>query len=172
MIYSTSTQQVHVYYAIHVAAVFLRIKFDSTCSAFGYHCSLRQYDVIPRWRWRLLGTITEFLSPPPPPTPPSIGGSSSILHQSLLDDVIPDRGQAVTSTVSVQWRIQGSHVNIASFTSLSNHLCSTNKILVFSNVMLWLGLSECICLETSEVGKLGLLCSPNLGFSERSVSPT
>ena len=42
---------------------------------------------------------------------PHTGGPSSILCQSLVNDVIPDRGQAVTSTVSVQWRIQGSDVN-------------------------------------------------------------
>ena len=30
-------------------------KFDSTYRAFGYHCSLHQYDVISRWHWRLTG---------------------------------------------------------------------------------------------------------------------
>ena len=41
------------------ATLFHRIKFDSTYRAFGYHCSLRQYDVISRWCWRLTGTLTE-----------------------------------------------------------------------------------------------------------------
>ena len=53
-------------HSIHVTTVFHRIKFDSTYRAFGYHCSLRQYDVISRWRWRLPGTLTEFLRPSPP----------------------------------------------------------------------------------------------------------
>ena len=49
------------------ATLFHRIKFDSTYRAFGYHCSLCQYDVIYRWRWRLTGMLTEFLRPGPPP---------------------------------------------------------------------------------------------------------
>ena len=61
---------------------------------------------------------------------------------------------------------------IASFTPLSNHLCSTSSIFVFSNMMVWSGLSVCMCFETSDVVELGLLCSPNLAFGERSVSPT
>ena len=61
---------------------------------------------------------------------------------------------------------------IASFTPLSNHLCSTSSIFVFSNMMVWSGLSVCMCFETSDVVELGLLCSPNLAFSEHSVSPT
>ena len=61
---------------------------------------------------------------------------------------------------------------IASFTPLSNHLCSTASIFVFSNVMVWSGLSVCMCFETSDVVELSLLCSPNLAFSECSVSPT
>ena len=55
---------------------------------------------------------------------------------------------------------------------LSNHLCSTFSILVFSNMMVWSGLSVCMCFETSDVVELGLLCSPNLAFSERSICPT
>ena len=58
---------------------------------------------------------------------------------------------------------------ITSFTPLSNHLCSTDSILVFSNVIVWLGLSVCMCFETSDVVELGLQCSPNLAVSERSV---
>ena len=69
------------------ATLFHRIKFDSTYRAFGYHCSLRQYDVMSRWCWRLTGMLTEFLRP----DPPSIGGPCSIVRQSLLYDVIPDR---------------------------------------------------------------------------------
>ena len=42
--------------------------------------------------------LTEFLRL----GPASIGGPSHILRQSLLNDVIPDRGQVVTSIVSVQ----------------------------------------------------------------------
>ena len=61
---------------------------------------------------------------------------------------------------------------IASFTPLSHHLCSTASIFKFSNVMVRSGLSVCMCFETSDVLELGLLCSPNLAFSERSVSPT
>ena len=61
---------------------------------------------------------------------------------------------------------------IASFTPLSNHLCSTASIFVFSNVMVWSGLLVCMCFETSDVVELGLQCSPNLAFNERSVSPT
>ena len=30
----------------------------------------------------------------------------------------------------------------------------------------------CMCFETSDVVELGLLCSPNVAFNERSVSPT
>ena len=65
-----------------------------------------------------------------------------------------------------------ARICIASFTPLSNHWCSTSSILVFSNMMVWSGLSVCMCFETSDVVELGLLCSPNLAFSERSVSPT
>ena len=61
---------------------------------------------------------------------------------------------------------------IASFTPLSNHLCSTVSIFVFSNVMVWSGLLVCMCFETSDVVVLCFLCSPNLAFSERSVFPT
>ena len=72
--------------------------FDSTYRAFGCHYSLRQCDIISRWCWRLTGMLTEFFRP----GSPSIGNPGSILHQSLLHDVVPDWGQVVTSTVSVQ----------------------------------------------------------------------
>ena len=71
--------------SLHVATVFLRIKFDITYRAFGCRCSLRQCDAISRWCWRLTRMLTEFLRPATPPF--SIGGPSSILHQSLLYDV-------------------------------------------------------------------------------------
>ena len=61
---------------------------------------------------------------------------------------------------------------IASLTPFSNRLCSTASIFIFSNVMVWSGVSVCMCFETSDVVELGLLCSPNLAFSERSVLPT
>ena len=73
-------------------------KFDSTYRAFGYHCSLRQYDVISRQRWRLTGTLTEFLRP----GPSSIGGPCSIRH-SLLNDVIV-REKVLTSGVKSEER--------------------------------------------------------------------
>ena len=54
-----------------------------------------------------MGTLTDSSDP----LPLSIGGPNFILRESLLYDVIPDRGQVVTSPVSVQWWIQGSNVN-------------------------------------------------------------
>ena len=103
--------------------------------------------------------------------PPSTGGSHCTLRQPLLYDVIPDRGRLYRppSLLSEGFKAQ---ICIASFTPLSNHLCSTSSILVFSNMMVWSGLSVCMCFETSDVVELGLLRSPNLAFSERSVSPT
>ena len=46
---------VHHWVCIHMFATLIyRIKFDSTYNrAFGCHCSLRQYDAISKWRWRL-----------------------------------------------------------------------------------------------------------------------
>ena len=58
-----------IFLSMHVATVFLRVKFDSTYRAFDCCCSLRQCDAISRWRSRLTGTLTEFLRLP--------GGSSS-----------------------------------------------------------------------------------------------
>ena len=65
------------------ATLFHRIKFDSTYRAFG---SLRQYDVISRWHWRLTGMLTEFLrpGPPPPPSPLVIPAPSSINLSFML----------------------------------------------------------------------------------------
>ena len=102
---------------------------------------------------------------------PSTGGPRCTLRQPLLNDVIPDRVRLYRppSLLSEGFK---ARMCIASFTPLSNHLCSTASIFVFSNVMVWSGLSVCMCFETSDVVELGLLCSPNLAFSERSVSPT
>ena len=55
---------------------------------------------------------------------------------------------------------------IAFFTSLSNHLCSTDSIIVLSDVMVCLGLCVCMRFKSSDVVELGLLCSTNLAFSE------
>ena len=61
---------------------------------------------------------------------------------------------------------------IASFTPLSNHLYSTDKIFVFSNVMLWSGLSEYISRDLWGGGTwvsyaLQILPSVNIQFPQR-----
>ena len=64
-----------------------RIKFDCTYRAFDCHCSLHQYDVISRWRLRLMGRLTEFLiyqPPPPPPPPPLVVPSSLSVNLSFM----------------------------------------------------------------------------------------
>ena len=60
----------------------------------------------------------------------------------------------------------------ASYTPLSNHLGSVVNTSVFSNSTECWGWSSWMCLETSEVVKLGRRCSLNLAFRDLSVSPT
>ena len=52
----------------------------------------------------------------------------------------------------------------------SNHFGSTDRILVLSNVVVWLGLSVWVCFETFDVVELGVLCSPNR--SRLSTTPS
>ena len=63
-------------------------------------------------------------------------------------------------------------IHMASFTSLSNHLDSAVMISVLSNVMEGWSWLTWICFVTSEVVKLDLRCSSNLGFRDLSISPT
>ena len=100
------------------------MKFDSTYRAFGCRCSLHQCDAISRWCWRLTGTLTEFLRLPLPPPPPSIGGPSSILSQSLLNDVIPDRGQVVTYNLTEEYSC-----NMCRMLYIYNSQCHERKTL-------------------------------------------
>ena len=86
--------------------------------------------------------------------PPSTGGPCCTLRQPLLYDVIPDRGRLYRPPSLLSEGIK-TRMCIASFTPLSNHLCSTASIFVFSNVMVWSGLSVCMCFETSDVVELG-----------------
>ena len=109
--------------------------------------------------------ISDFLRLPPPP-PFSIGDLSSTFHQ-LLKDVIPDWG--VSSSVSLRLQLhRGIRYTVYSiqytvyciqYTVYRIPLCncslkcSTDSIFMFSNVMVWLGLSVCMCFGTSDTGK-------------------
>ena len=139
----------------------------TTYKAFGRLCSLLQCDVISGWCKRRPGTLTDSSDWAPPPLVVPIALSVNLSFMILFQ--IGGRLYRPPSLLSEGFK---ARMCIASFTPLSNHLCSTTSIFVFSNMMVWSLLSVCMCFETSDVVELGLLCSPNLAFSERSVSPT
>ena len=89
----------HLPNSIHVATVFLRIKFDSTYRAFGYHCSLRQYDIISRWRWRLTGILLAF---------PLVSKAIWRLHHT--DEGCSDGRKLCKCCQTLSWGIQLQHV--------------------------------------------------------------
>ena len=96
--------------------------------------------------------LNEFLRPGTPPVvvpaPLSVNLSYIMFYQ------IRGRLYRLPSLLSEGFKAQ---MYIASLTPLSNHLCFTNNIVVFSNVMVWLGLSVCICFKTSDVVELCIL---------------
>ena len=91
------------------------------------------------------------------PSPLSSGLVSSPFPRDVFDDVLPYRKKIVNDGFRALMKIK-------SFTLLSNQLDSTVRISVLSNMMKWLGLSLYMCLETSGVVELNLLCSLNLAF--------
>ena len=86
---------------IHVINVWHRTHSNLTLTkAFSCSCSLRQYDIIPRWCRRRMGMLTGFLRL----GPLSSGDPSSTLHQPLLYDVISE-GMQVYRPPSLQVKV-------------------------------------------------------------------
>ena len=140
-----------------------RIKNLDTYKAFG--CILQPSSV-----WRHLWMVLEMIGNANgihQTGPPCSGVPSSMNLSLIMLFQIGGRFYHPPPLLSEGFK---SWMCIASLTPLFNPLCSTNSVFVFSNVMVWLGLSVCMYFETSDVVKLSLLCSPNLAFSESSVS--
>ena len=94
---------------VYQVNVFIRITQDKILTLNRtFNCSwrLHQCDVMPpRWCWRQMRMLSAFLRLCLPLH------WWSQLNQPLFYDVIPDRGQVVSSILSVKWRFQGPDVD-------------------------------------------------------------
>ena len=110
-----------------------------------------------------LGTLWDYISwlEVLEPGPPLLPGFFNVLFHTSSRLYLP------ASLLSVGLFIL---ICMASLTPLSNNFSSTSKLSTLSRDMLWSGLSQFMCLDTSELTELDLLCSDNLAFKDFPVS--